>query len=87
MKATTKATLYGTRLSPFVEKCARALELKGIEFELVPPKGPQDLKKWNPTPQCTELVNERPALVAYLERVDLASRPRGSQSEQKLRAA
>jgi glutathione S-transferase len=48
MKATEKATLYGTRLSPFVEKCARALELKGIEFELVPPKGPQDLKKWNP---------------------------------------
>ena len=240
-----KATLYGTRLSPFVEKCARALELKGIEFELVPPKGPQDLKKWNPatgkmpvlaldgeriydssrilrrldelvpepalfsadpaiahrqsffedwsdeslywysmafrwapenekatvaqvsallptllrplaglilprliggaaraqglarepiavlidelgrrfdevlalledkpflfadkvsgadlaifaqietmksgpTPQCTELVNERPALVAYLERVDLASRPRGSKSAHKLRAA
>jgi glutathione S-transferase len=44
-----KATLYGSRLSPFVEKVARALELKGIEFASVGPRGPNDLKKWNTT--------------------------------------
>jgi glutathione S-transferase len=44
-----KATLYGSRLSPFVEKVARALQLKRIDFAVVDPKGPNDLKKWNPT--------------------------------------
>ena len=43
-----KATLFGSRLSPFVEKAARALEMKGIAFDLVPPKSPGDFKKWNP---------------------------------------
>lgn len=43
------ATLYGDRLSPFVEKVARALQLKGVDFKLVGPKSPTDLKKWNPT--------------------------------------
>jgi glutathione S-transferase len=40
--------LYGTRLSPFVEKVARALALKKIPFRLVPPSSPMDLRKWNP---------------------------------------
>lgn len=44
-----KATLYGSRLSPFVEKVARALQLKRIDFTVVDPRGPNDLKKWNPT--------------------------------------
>jgi len=44
-----KATLYGSRLSPFVEKVARALQLKGVETTTVDIKGPNDLKKWNPT--------------------------------------
>jgi len=44
-----KATLYGSRLSPFVEKVARALQIKGIEFSVIDPRGPNDLKKWNPT--------------------------------------
>lgn len=43
------ATLYGSRLSPFVEKVARALQLKRIDFAVVDPRGPNDLKKWNPT--------------------------------------
>lgn len=43
-----KATLYGSRLSPFVEKVARALQLKRIDFTVVDPKAPTDLKKWNP---------------------------------------
>jgi glutathione S-transferase len=41
--------LFGSRLSPFVEKVARALQMKGLRFELVPPKSPLDFKKWNPT--------------------------------------
>jgi glutathione S-transferase len=44
-----KGTLYGSRLSPFVEKVARALQLKRVEFTVVDPRGPNDLKKWNPT--------------------------------------
>lgn len=40
-------TVYGTRMSPFVEKVVRALQRKQQPFELVEPKGPGDLKKWN----------------------------------------
>src|SRR3990172_6929571 len=40
--------LFGSRLSPFVEKVARAFELKGIAFTLVPPRSPRDFKRWNP---------------------------------------
>src|SRR5947209_4005460 len=43
-----EAKLFGSRLSPFVEKVARALQLKGIAFTLVPPKSPADFKRWNP---------------------------------------
>jgi glutathione S-transferase len=41
-------TLYGTRLSPFVEKVAKALELKGLPFAIQDVKSPGDLKRWNP---------------------------------------
>ena len=44
-----EARLFGARLSPFVEKVARAMDLKGLRFELVPPRSPTDFKKWNPT--------------------------------------
>ena len=40
--------LFGSRLSPFVEKVARALQLKRLKFELVDVKSPGDLKRWNP---------------------------------------
>jgi glutathione S-transferase len=43
-----KAKLYGSRLSPFVEKTVRALAIKNVEFELVEPQSIADLKKWNP---------------------------------------
>lgn len=43
-----KATLFGSRLSPFVEKVARGLQLKDIGFDLVEPKTPIDFKRWNP---------------------------------------
>lgn len=40
--------LFGSRLSPFVEKVARVLEWKGVVFALVPPRKPSDFKRWNP---------------------------------------
>jgi glutathione S-transferase len=40
--------LYGSRLSPFVEKVARALALKNLDYELVTPRSPLDLRRWNP---------------------------------------
>lgn len=43
-----KVTVFGTRFSPFVEKVVRGLLLKGVAFELVEPKSPADMKKWNP---------------------------------------
>jgi glutathione S-transferase len=42
-------TLFGSRLSPFVEKVARALQLKGLVFQTVDIRLPGDLKRWNPT--------------------------------------
>jgi glutathione S-transferase len=45
---TVPIRVYGSRLSPFVEKVARAVELKGQPFEIVEPKNPMDLKRWNP---------------------------------------
>ena len=42
------AQLFGSRLSPFVEKVARALQLKGVPFTLVAPRSPADFKRWNP---------------------------------------
>lgn len=40
--------LFGSRLSPFVEKVARALQMKGVGFALVPPRLPTDFRRWNP---------------------------------------
>jgi glutathione S-transferase len=41
-------TLFGSRLSPFVEKVARTLEWKGVPFTIVSPRLPTDFKRWNP---------------------------------------
>jgi glutathione S-transferase len=43
-----QVTVYGSRLSPFVEKVVRGLRLKQVEFDLVEPRAPSDLRKWNP---------------------------------------
>jgi glutathione S-transferase len=43
-----KVIVYGTRLSPFVEKVVRGLQLKKLGYELVEPRSPTDLRKWNP---------------------------------------
>jgi len=46
--AESELRLFGSRLSPFVEKVVRALQLKDVPFELVPLKSPVDFKRWNP---------------------------------------
>lgn len=40
--------LYGFRLSPFVEKVYRGLQLKGLPFELLEPESPLELRSNNP---------------------------------------
>ncbi len=40
--------LFGSRLSPFVEKSYRALQYKGVDCEMVPFRSPGDFKSWNP---------------------------------------
>jgi glutathione S-transferase len=44
----TDVTLFGSRLSPFVEKVVRALQMKGVPFTLTEPRSAGDFKKWNP---------------------------------------
>jgi glutathione S-transferase len=43
-----QVTIYGSRLSPFVEKVIRGVQRKGLTYELIEPKSPTDLEKWNP---------------------------------------
>jgi glutathione S-transferase len=42
------AVVYGSRLSPFVEKVVRGLQRKRIAYQLVEPSSPLDLRRWNP---------------------------------------
>jgi glutathione S-transferase len=43
-----KLILYGPSQAPFTEKCRRALVLKGLDFELREPSGPEDYARWSP---------------------------------------
>jgi glutathione S-transferase len=43
-----QVTVFGVRLSPFVEKVVRGLQLKRVPFTLVPPASPFDFKRWSP---------------------------------------
>lgn len=43
-----KIEVFGSRLSPFVEKVVRALQYKGLAYTLVAPRSPFDLRRWNP---------------------------------------
>ena len=40
--------LFGSRLSPFVEKVVRALSRKRLPYSLVPPRTPADFRRWSP---------------------------------------
>jgi glutathione S-transferase len=46
--ATSIIILYGPRRAPFTEKVRRALLLKGLDFELREPSGPEDYRRWSP---------------------------------------
>jgi glutathione S-transferase len=58
-----QVTIYGSRLSPFVEKVIRGVQRKGLAWELVEPKGPADMRKWNPQ------TGKMPAADAFGERL------------------
>jgi glutathione S-transferase len=67
-------TLYGPLLNPYVEKCRRALVLKGLAFELREPAGPEDFQRWSPKtgllPVMTvdqELVSDSTNILLRLE--------------------
>ena len=52
-----QVTIYGSRLSPFVEKVIRGVQRKGLTWQLIEPKSPTDLEKWNP--QTRETADHR----------------------------
>ncbi|HEU4428683.1 MAG TPA: glutathione S-transferase family protein [Myxococcota bacterium] len=71
-----KITLYGYREVPYTEKCRRALVLKKLEFELVEPAGPEDVRRFSPEtgllPVMTvdgELVSDSTNILLRLERI------------------
>jgi glutathione S-transferase len=58
----TMAVVFGSRLSPFVEKVVRALAVKRIGHRLIEPRGPGDFARWNPQTRkmpVLELAGER----------------------------
>ena len=43
-----KITLYGFRISPFVEKVIRGVQYKGLAWEIQAPSGLTGMRKWSP---------------------------------------
>jgi glutathione S-transferase len=71
-----KITLYGPLRAPYTEKCRRALILKGLDFELREPAGPEDYERWSPEtgllPVMTvgeELVSDSTNILLRLEEI------------------
>src|SRR5262245_56248351 len=69
-----RITLYGPRHTPYTEKVRRALVLKGLDFELREPTGPEDFQRWSPEtgllPVLTldsELVSDSTAILLRLD--------------------
>jgi len=52
-----KVVLYGPIQVPFVTKVRGALNLKGVPFELVEPKQPEDYRRWNPETGLLPLID------------------------------
>ncbi len=89
-------TLYGPARAPFTEKCRRALVLKGLDFELREPSGPEDYKLWSPDTGMLpvmrvdgELVSDSTEILLYLDRLEpkpplLASDPRVAAQQRSL---
>jgi glutathione S-transferase len=49
-------TLYGPPQAPFTVKVERALRLKGLAYELVEPRTPEDYRRWNPETGLLPLI-------------------------------
>jgi glutathione S-transferase len=43
-----QVVLYGSRLSPFVQKVIRGVQRKGLRWEVHVPKKRDDMRRWNP---------------------------------------
>ncbi len=68
--------LYGYRRVPYTEKCRRALLLKRLEFELIEPARPEDIRRFSPhtglLPVMTvdgELVSDSTNILLRLEQL------------------
>jgi len=59
-----KLTLYGPPRAPYTEKCVRALALKGLDYELREPAGPEDYTRWSP------VTGMLPVMTVDNERID-----------------
>ena len=91
-----KITLYGPARAPFTEKCRRALVLKGLDFALREPSGPEDYKLWSPDTGMLpvlrvdgELVSDSTEILLYLDQLApkpplLASDPRVAAQQRSL---
>jgi glutathione S-transferase len=59
-----KLILYGPARAPYTEKVRRGLALKGLEYELREPSGPEDYARWSP---ATKLL---PVMTVDEDRID-----------------
>jgi glutathione S-transferase len=91
-----RIVVYGLRATPYTEKVVRALEFKGLDFEVREPTSPEDYRRWNPETgllPVLELDGERIADSAViLDRLDerfpepplLSRDPRAARDQRRL---
>lgn len=94
--STGRVTLYGPSRAPYTEKVRRALLLKGLDFELREPSGPEDYRRWSPKTGLLPVLTIGPELVSdstdILLRLDelhpepplLAADPTAAQQQRRL---
>jgi len=64
-----RIVLYGPRRTPYTEKVRRALVLKGLDFELCEPSGPEDYVRWSPETGLLPVLAIGPERVADSTRI------------------
>ena len=64
-----RIVLYGPRRTPYTEKVRRALVLKGLDFELCEPSGPEDYRRWSPETGLLPVLAIGPERVADSTRI------------------
>ncbi len=91
-----KILLYGPASAPFTEKVRRALQLKGLPFELREPTDASDYRRWNPETGLLPVVDIDGTRVvdstAILYRLDalfpdpplLSAEPRAAEQQRQL---